>query len=178
MNDLIRPGFDAAEVAGVLEEMFAALTASGARVATVTFPDIGKIAPPAKRLLPRVLAFNAHIREAAARHGVIVFDSFPYEFATDSRIWSSDRLHASPLGHARIAAGIAHALDLPGSDETWAIPLPPLAPRTFVQKAAIETRWLGGFLLPWIHRRLTGRSSGDGRSAKRPDLTPFVLPAE
>lgn len=44
MNDVIRPGFDAARVAGVLEEMFAALVGAGARVVTVTFPDIGRIA--------------------------------------------------------------------------------------------------------------------------------------
>ena len=28
------------------------------------------------------------------------------------------------------------------------------------------------FVLPWIGRRLTGRSSGDGRAAKRPTLSP------
>ncbi|MFD5575570.1 SGNH/GDSL hydrolase family protein, partial [Streptomyces cadmiisoli] len=43
VNDILRPRFDAAEVAGHLEEMFAALTAAGAEVATVTFPDLGKI---------------------------------------------------------------------------------------------------------------------------------------
>ncbi|GAA3158374.1 SGNH/GDSL hydrolase family protein [Nonomuraea salmonea] len=45
MNDIIRPGFDAAAVAGAVEEMFAALTGAGARVVSVTFPDIAKIAP-------------------------------------------------------------------------------------------------------------------------------------
>ena len=28
-------------------------------------------------------------------------------------------------------------------------------------------------LLPWIGRRLTGRSSGDGRLPKRPELLPY-----
>src|SRR3954447_8736645 len=45
VNDLLRPRVDVAEVAGQLEEMFAALTAAGAQVATLTIPDVGKIAP-------------------------------------------------------------------------------------------------------------------------------------
>ncbi|MEY7977661.1 hypothetical protein AB8O53_15245, partial [Streptomyces pilosus] len=35
-----------------------------------------------------------------------------------------------------------------------------------------ELRWAAGFLGPWLVRRLTGRSSGDGRTAKRPALLP------
>ncbi|MFG3441736.1 SGNH/GDSL hydrolase family protein [Nonomuraea sp. NPDC047897] len=174
MNDLIRPGFDAAKVVGVLEEMFAALSGAGARVVTVTFPDLGKIAPAARPLLPRVLAYNAHVRAAAARHGVTVVDTFPYAFFTDARMWSTDRLHASPLGHARFAAAVAHTLGLPDSDDTWTLPLPPL-PRPTVWRAAVtEARWLAGFAAPWIHRRLRGLSSGDGRTAKRPTLSPVV----
>jgi hypothetical protein len=33
------------------------------------------------------------------------------------------------------------------------------------------------YVLPWIGRRLTGRSSGDGRAAKRPTLEPVALDA-
>jgi lysophospholipase L1-like esterase len=40
MNDLVRPSFSVAAVGGCLDEMFSALTASGARVATLTFPDL------------------------------------------------------------------------------------------------------------------------------------------
>lgn len=174
MNDLIRPGFDARAVAASLEEMFAALTGAGAHVLTVTFPDIGKIAPLARPLLPRVLALNAYIREAAARHDVTVVDTFPHAFATDARMWSSDRLHASPLGHARIAAAFAHALGLPGSDDAWSAPLDPVAPLGRLRSTGTEVRWIAGFAGPWIYRRIRGRSSGDGRTAKRPDLGPVL----
>jgi lysophospholipase L1-like esterase len=178
MNDLIRPGFDARAVAASLEEMFAALTGAGAHVLTVTFPDIGKIAPLARPLLPRVLALNEHIREAAARHDVTVVDTFPHAFATDARMWSSDRLHASPLGHARIAAAFAHALGLPGSDDAWQAPLDPVVPRGRLRSTGTEVRWIAGFAGPWIYRRIRGRSSGDGRTAKRPDLGPVLLHGE
>src|SRR5690349_4136252 len=113
MNDLIRPGFDAAEVAGELEAMFAALSASGAQVVTFTFPDIAKIAPMVRRLRPRLLDFNDRIREAAGKHGVIVVDTVEHPVTVDPRLWSSDRIHATPLGHATIAAATAEALGLP-----------------------------------------------------------------
>ncbi|MEU0129808.1 SGNH/GDSL hydrolase family protein [Streptomyces sp. NPDC006289] len=177
VNDLLRPGFDAEEVAGHLEEMFAALTASGARVLTLTFPDVAKIAPIARPVRARVFDMNDRIREAAARHGVVVADVALLPVATDPRLWSEDRLHASPLGHARIAAAAASALDLPGSDDSWARPLPPQELPSRLHAAGAELRWAAGFLGPWLGRRLRGRSSGDGRGAKRPELLPLGGPS-
>ncbi|MFD7325786.1 SGNH/GDSL hydrolase family protein [Streptomyces sp. NPDC059875] len=174
MNDLLRPRFDADEVAGHLEAMFAELTAQGAKVATVTFPDAARLIPLARPLTARVTALNARIREAAGRHGVAVAETFPHPVVTDPRLWSPDRLHAGPLGHERIAAAVADALELPGSSDAWTHPLaaradtPPTGPRAVLG----ELRWAASFLGPWIGRRLRGRSSGDGRTAKRPEPTP------
>ncbi|MFC8227161.1 SGNH/GDSL hydrolase family protein [Streptomyces sp. NPDC057287] len=173
VNDLLRPRFDAAEVVGHLEEMFAALTAAGAHVVTLTFPDIGKIAPIARPVRSRVFELNDHIRAAAARHGVTVTEAAGHAVTTDPRLWSTDRLHSSPLGHERIAAAAAYALRLPGSDDAWSLPLPPLAVPSARQAALAELRWTAAFLGPWLLRRLRGRSSGDGRTAKRPLLLPL-----
>ncbi|MDG4863127.1 SGNH/GDSL hydrolase family protein, partial [Streptomyces sp. T-3] len=145
MNDLIKPGADPARIAAELEGMFAELAASGARVATVTFPDIGRISPLLRRALPRVVDLNARIREAADRHGVLVLDTFAHPVAADPRLWSHDRLHAGPVGHARIAAGMAHTLGVPGHEE-WAEPLPSLAPVSALRTAGTEARWVAGFL--------------------------------
>ncbi|QGV82263.1 SGNH/GDSL hydrolase family protein [Streptomyces ficellus] len=172
VNDILRPRFDAGEVAGHLEEMFAALSASGAHVVTLTFPDMGRIAPLARPLRPRVLDLNDRIRAAAARHGVTVADTARQPVATDPRLWTPDRLHACPLGHDRIAAAVAHAVRLPGADDAWALPLPPRASSTALGAAGAELRWVASFLGPWLGRRLRGRSSGDGRTAKRPELLP------
>ncbi|WP_188190719.1 SGNH/GDSL hydrolase family protein [Nonomuraea sp. SYSU D8015] len=174
MNDIIRPGYDAAAVVGVLEDMFAALTGAGAHVITMTFPDFAKVAPLARPIQPRLLDYNARVRDAAARHGVTLIDTFPLAFTTDARMWSVDRLHASPEGHARFAAAVAHTLGLPGSDDAWMSPLPPLPVPPAWRAAATEVRWLATFMGPWIGRRLRGRSSGDGRTAKRPLLTPVI----
>ncbi|WP_159945505.1 MULTISPECIES: SGNH/GDSL hydrolase family protein [unclassified Nocardiopsis] len=173
VNDVIRSGYDADAVIGHMEVMFAELTAAGARVATLTFPNMAKVAPLTRPLVPRVLDFNERLRAAAARHGVVVADVARHEVSTDRRLWAPDRLHCTPLGHERIADALASALALPGADESWSAPLPPL-PRTGVLRTvAEEVRWLGAFLGPWAVRRLYGRSSGDGRTAKRPALLPW-----
>ncbi|MGK5556106.1 SGNH/GDSL hydrolase family protein [Actinomadura kijaniata] len=169
MNDLVRPGCDVGRVAGELEAMYAAVAGAGARVLTFTFPDVGRIAPVARRLRPRVVELNARIREAADRHGAVVVDAFHLPVTCDPRLWSADRIHATPLGHARMAAAAAEALGLPGSDSSWAEPLAGPPPAMSWRREAV---WVGTFLGPWVVRRIRGRSSGDGRSAKRPSLLP------
>ncbi|MGW2615027.1 SGNH/GDSL hydrolase family protein [Streptomyces sp. NPDC001500] len=176
VNDVLRPRFDADEVATHLEAMFAALAAQGARVATLTFPT--RMQPLARPLSSRVVALNQRIREAAGRHDVAVAEGAHHPVITDPRLWSPDRLHASPLGHQRIAAAVAHALALPGSDDSWTRPLEPVPRAAFggPRRAADELRWAAAFLGPWLARRLRGRSSGDGRTAKRPQLLPVSTP--
>ncbi|MFB7863061.1 SGNH/GDSL hydrolase family protein [Streptomyces sp. NPDC056069] len=176
VNDLLRPRFDADETAGHLEAMFVALTGQGARVATLTFPDLTRMIPAARPVAPRIAAMNERIREAGRRHGVTVVETGHHPVVTDPRLWSRDRLHAGPLGHARIAAAVAEALGLPGSDDSWARPLPPrgVRPATGLLAVGVEVAWAGAFLGPWLGRRLRGRSSGDGRTAKRPELSPVT----
>jgi hypothetical protein len=36
-----------------------------------------------------------------------------------------------------------------------------------------DLAWARTHAAPWVHRRLTGRSSGDGISPKRPALAPI-----
>ncbi|MEH0545373.1 SGNH/GDSL hydrolase family protein [Streptomyces sp. NPDC054884] len=174
VNDLLRPRYDAAEVAGHLEDMFAALTAAGTHVVTLTFPDVGRIMPLARPVRSRVFDLNTRIRAAAARHGVTVAETGRQTATTDPRMWTADRLHASPLGHERIAAALAHAIHLPGTDDTWTRPLPPQRVPSRRQAAGAELRWVAAHLGPWLVRRLRGRSSGDGRTAKRPQLLPVT----
>ncbi|KRD21173.1 MULTISPECIES: SGNH/GDSL hydrolase family protein [unclassified Streptomyces] len=176
VNDLLRPRYDAEEVAGHLEDMFAALTDAGTHVATLTFPDVGKIVPLARPVRARVFDLNTRIRAAAARHGVTVAETGRHAVTTDPRMWTADRLHASSLGHERIAAALARAIHLPGADDDWTLPLPPQRVPSRRQAAEAELRWAAAYLGPWLGRRLRGRSSGDGRTARRPQLLPVGPP--
>jgi len=185
MNDLIRPGFDAAAATAELAAMFEALTGAGARVVTFTFPDITRLVPIARRLRPRLLDFNDRIRSAAARYDVVLVDGFAHPLSVDPRLWSTDRIHATALGHTLIAASAAEALGLPAAGATPAAirTATRTATRTTARTTALpaaaarELVWLGTFFGPWAVRRLRGRSSGDGRTAKRPDLSPVLSPA-
>jgi lysophospholipase L1-like esterase len=116
------------------------------------------------------------LRAIAARHGAVLVDLERHPVTSDPRLWHPDRLHANSEGHARIAAAIAHALELPGADEAWAAPLPPLAPARRHAALAGHLVWGRRHFAPWILRRLRGVSSGDGRVAKRPEPRPVLEP--
>ena len=120
MNDLLRHDYDADATVRDVEETFAALTATGCRVVTMTFPDIGRMLPVMAWLRPREVELNRRLVEAAARHGVAVLDLFPLAMCGDPAMWSHDRIHGSSEGHTRIASGMAELMGLPGSDPALA----------------------------------------------------------
>jgi len=175
LNDLLRRRYDPVATAGHLEAMLGALRAAGATVMTFTLPDLSSVVPLARVIRARLDAYNEAIRAAGAGSGAIVLDLAAEPAATDLRLWSPDRLHASPLGHERIAAGLAYALGLDGTDRSWADPLPAVPRRPPHALVTAEIIWAQRYFTPWVVRRLRGRSSGDGRVAKRPSLSPVVL---
>ena len=174
-NDVVAPRFDADALARDMEAMQRTMVGLGATVLTFTLPDLTPVLPLARPIAPRIHALNAALRSVSASTGAILVDVAAYPVASDPRLWSEDRLHANATGHARIAAALAHALDIPGADDEWKQPLPPAAFRTRREKVAAELRWGRDFFLPWVWRHLRGRSSGDGREPKRPGLEPVQL---
>ena len=83
------------------------------------------------------------------------------------RYWSIDRLHLNAQGHALAAANVLSALGV-------AVVASPDAPDAgdALERPRTAEYWRR-YVLPWIGRRLTGRSSGDHRQAKRAALEPF-----
>jgi uncharacterized protein (DUF952 family)/lysophospholipase L1-like esterase len=176
LNDLMRPGVDGPtldRLAADLDAMLAAVRVTGATVLTNTFPDPSTVAPLFRRLPPRVAAYNERIRRVAAARGALLVDFDGHGVGTDPRIWSPDRIHANPLGHSLIAAAFADTLGLLGH-EHWSDPLPPRAAVSSLRRTGTELRWLGHDVAPWLVRRLRGRSSGDGITAKRSALLPVA----
>ena len=176
-NDVVRRHVDLAQVVADLESMQRALRGAGATVLTITLPDLSAVMPLAKRLSPRVEAMNEALRAASQRTGTVLVDLARYPVASDPRLWSADRLHANALGHARIAASLAHAVGLPGHGPEWQLQLPEPPARTIAQNLAREAAWVRTYLVPWLWRHARGRSSGDGRAAKRPTLD-FLSPPD
>ncbi len=169
-NDVVSRSFDLNQVVGDIEYMHSALIESGATVLTFTLPDLASVMPMGRLVSAKVLALNQALREVSARPGVILVDFAEHLVASDPRLWSADRLHANSAGHARIAAALAQALDLPETDTSWSEPLPELPRRSAFERLRAEAEWVGGHFLPWAWRHIQGRSSGDGVTAKRPEL--------
>ena len=174
-NDVVKPQFDADEVASDVEHMQRTLIAGGATMLGFTLPDLSLVMPIGRLIAGRVRALNDGLRRAAAASGAILVDVAKYPVAGDPRLWSQDRLHANSAGHERIANALAWALGLPGTDDSWSQPLPTPWSRSFGEGVAAEWRWQRDYFLPWVWRHARGRSSGDGKTAKRPTLSP-VLP--
>lgn len=172
-NDLLRARFDPSAVARELEAMQTALIQAGATVFSFTLPDLGPVMPLARPLRGRIHRFAEALAEASARSGATLLDLTSHPVASDPRLWSADRLHANALGHARIAEGLAHALGLPGTSPEWGAALPARGPRGVTGVLREELAWSRAYLLPWLWRHARGRSSGDGRAAKRPELVPL-----
>ncbi|MEO7361646.1 MAG: SGNH/GDSL hydrolase family protein [Gemmatimonadaceae bacterium] len=174
-NDVLRPRFDVNAYQRDVEYMQRALIAQGATVLTFTLPDLSSVNASAAMARARVVSMNAALREVSSDTGAIVVDLAGHALAGDKRLWSVDRLHANALGHARIAAALAHAVQLPGSDASWSIPLDQSEPISARERWGEHWYWTRRYFFPWLVRRVRGRSSSDGVVCKRPVLTPVVV---
>lgn len=170
LNDLLRPRVDLDLVLEDLRVIHRGLHAAGATVLTFTLPDLSAIVPVARPVRGRLQAYNAGLR--ALGGASVVVDLAEHDLGRDRRLWATDRLHPNGEGHARLAAAAAHALALPGADDAWSERPPPDPRAPLPRVVAGEALWLGRFMAPWLGRRLRGTSSGAGRTAKRPALTP------
>jgi lysophospholipase L1-like esterase len=176
LNDVLRPGCDIEDVERLLGGAAGQLIAEGRTVVMFTSTDPTRRLSGSTRLLPAILRMKAFVEGIArANPGrIVVVDLFSAPCMDDRRMWAEDRLHLSPEGHRRVAAAVLEALGRP-ADFDWRAPLPEAAPRGRGQKLGEDLRWLRTHLIPWIGRRITGRSSGDGRPAKRPELLPYKV---
>lgn len=173
VNDILRRQVDLAAIADDVEAVVAALRGQGATVLMVTYPDLTQtISLAASRVRARVGDFNGRVRAIAERQGALLVD-LERDDIRHPTLWSTDRLHASALGHERIAAVAAATLGVGEGGRSWAEGLPEVARRPLPFRVAGDAAWAGRHLAPWVMRRLRGVSSGDGREAKRPQLAPF-----
>jgi lysophospholipase L1-like esterase len=179
-NDILR-GADVDELAAQFEGAVAALAAAGSRVLIFTGFD-PRTFPVIRLLRGRIAAYDMHLRAIADEHGCRLVDLWSMRVLRDPRAWSPDRLHLTSEGHRRVALRTCEVLGLPAAGD-WRTPLPvaggpanrPVAGSAWLTARGRDVRWAWEYAGPWVRRRLTGASSGDGLRPKRPDLLP-VLP--
>ena len=166
-NDILERGFDAGKLRAELERMMGALVAGKAVVLTFTLPDLTDVMPIGRYLAPRIRAMNDAIRETASSTGTRLIDFAAYPVSSDPRLWSEDRFHVNAEGHARIAAALAQALGLPGTDDAWQQPLPERSARSRWTRMTESGSWYRRHLLDRL--RLASPVEGQN-NPKRPRL--------
>jgi len=167
-NDALRPGYQADVAIALYQEAVRLIAKSGAQVMLFTVLEkTGNTGRGAQVWEKRFSAFNKGVREVGAEVGAIVVDANQENFLSDRRFLAFDRLHLNAEGHYRCAEAVLEKIGLP-FNPAWRTPLPPAKKVPWIAQKAITVAWFVVFALPWILRRIQGKSSGDGRSAKYP----------
>ncbi|WP_037604550.1 SGNH/GDSL hydrolase family protein [Streptacidiphilus rugosus] len=173
LNDVMRPGCDVDHVERTLGALAGRIAGQARQVVMFYSVDPSRRMRSSGRIMPQILRLQGFVRDFAARHdNIAVVDLFHVPAFDDPRMWAEDRLHFSAEGHRRVAEAVLQALGFAPSFD-WREPLPTAAPIPRLTRLRADLRWIRLHVLPWIGRRLTGRSSGDGRPAKRPALEPY-----
>jgi lysophospholipase L1-like esterase len=169
-NDVLRPRVDLDALAGIYDGAVARLSASGARVVMFTIADPG-LNPVMGMMRGRMAIFNEWVREIADNHGATVVDMWRMRGWKVAEIMDEDRLHLNAVGHQGIAIAVLDALDIPhGLKYLPVTGVPTLSPS---EQRKADLVWARAHLAPWVQRRVTGKSSGDGVNPKRPALAPI-----
>lgn len=168
-NDILRPSVDIDGLVERYDEALGRLADTGARVVVWTAFDPGgsKVFGTVRA---RFALYNELVREVADRRGLTVVDFWRMRDYRDWRYWDADRMHMSPAGHQRMAIAVLDTLGVPHFLEP--LPLPDVPPPGLRAHARANVDWVREHAVPWVHRRVTGRSSGDGIDPKRPVLGP------
>ncbi len=168
-NDVLRPRVNIDALAATYDTAIACLAATGAHVVMFTIFDPGGsgIYGPMRG---RMAIFNEWVREIADARGATVVDMWRMRDVDIAAALDTDRMHLNGDGHAHMARSVLDALDVRhGLEDVALTPLPTLSRR---EHLTANARWTRQFLVPWVHRRVTGRSSGDAVSPKHPTLGP------
>lgn len=169
-NDMLRPKVDLDASIAAYDEAIGKLAGTGARLLMWTAFDASGSAV-FRSLRGRFALYNELVREVADRHGATIVDFWRFREYRDWRYWDTDRLHMAAPGHQRMAQRVLDLLDVPHTIPDPELPdLPALSRR---DRLRTNLDWTRSSAIPWVHRRLTGRSSGDTVTPKRPTLAPI-----
>ena len=170
-NDVLRPRVDIDGLVEAYDAAIGQLTSTGARVVMFTAYDPGG-SPVFGALRGRFAIYNELVREVADRHGATLVDFWRLRDYRDDRLWDGDRMHLSAAGHQRMAMAVLDALDVP--HDLRSLPLDDRPVLSAADRRAANLEWARTHAGPWVKRRLTGTSSGDGLSPRWPMLAPVA----
>jgi len=181
-NDMLRPGYSDDRMRALITRVLDTCEDAGVHVVILSGPDPSERLPAGWRMRELGTRLTEMVedlvnerlgndRRIDSQPGVTFVDNFRDPESRKAPYWSPDRLHLNSLGHERVASRVLTALGVPTPAPV--VPLPN-APRTGPLgkvlraggKAAGEVRYWVVYVLPWLGRRLLGKSSGDHRQPK------------
>ena len=162
-NDILRPGVDIEHIADAFTRVLRRCDEEGVRLILLSGANPSAQLPMGDVFQRRGdLLADAVIRRIDDRPDVIRAWNWPDTELSRPRYWSQDRLHMNANGHHRVAARVLDAVGLEPRAEWW-------SPTTELPPGPSGYAYYKEFVGPWIKRRVTRTSSGDGRAAKYAD---------
>jgi lysophospholipase L1-like esterase len=159
-NDMMRPGGDMARLAGLTERALQRCRDAGVGVVLLSGADPSERLPFGRVMRKRGEVITELVAGFAATYGVTFVDVFHDLEIRRAPYWSADRLHLNTAGHRRVAGLVLAKL---GYDAAAHVVDPGPSERRGVMA---EARYYREHVLPWLNRRVRGRSSGDNRTGK------------
>ena len=160
-NDMLRPRTSISHIADAFSHVLRRCDEEGVRLILLSGAN-----PSGQLPLSRVIQRRGDLMSAAVmqrlgeRDDVVRALNWPDATLSLPPFWSEDRLHMNSRGHHRVAARVLDALGETVPEGWWELPELPEAVRL------ARGEYFRDHLGPWVRRRLTGTSSGDGREPK------------
>lgn len=161
-NDMLRPRSDLEHIADTFSRVLRRCDEQGVTLILLSGANPTGQLPMGSLVQRRGDELSAAVlRRVANRPDVVRALNWPDRELARSPYWSEDRLHMNTAGHHRVAARVLDALGYTPPAEWW-------APSEHVSGGAVGLAYYRQHVGPWVKRRLTRTSSGDGRAAKYP----------
>ncbi|MEJ1156309.1 glycosyltransferase [Microbacterium marmarense] len=164
-NDLVSHRADPCVLARELEQVVRVLRDEGIDVLLVT-PFLPRRLT-AKPFARRFAIYASELRRIAADTGAILLDLESSPAIGDVTHWAEDRVHLRSSGHRFLAYRAAEALGVPDAEALGGLD----AALHEDREQPTHGTWFVRDVLPWMWRRVLGRTAGDGLSAKHDSWT-------
>lgn len=160
-NDMLRPRTDVEHIADAFSRVLRRCDEQGVTLILLSGANPAGQLPMGSLIQRRGDELSAAVqRRIANRPDVIPALNWADRELSTGAYWSEDRLHMNANGHHRVAARVLLALGYEPPAQWWS----PAERAVGASGLAYYRQHVG----PWMKRRITRTSSGDGRTAKHP----------